>query len=412
MKIKLIAALSLISLLISSCVKDEAPNMECDIREAWIDVESGNAEDVFFSATDARSSIPGSLDNEVIEFQNVRESVSEVKGVMHFTASENASVFLIEKNGTLVPVNGSINRAFVVGESTLVAVVAEDSPEFLTASADELIEASKTDSHVRVYQIMFSYSVCDTEFHFETFGMKTGEKYYVWSDPLPNGKVRPVANWATANGGFGLARSSANWDEYPTLPEQNGYEGWGVKLETRSTGPFGQMTNKPLAAGNLFLGEFDLQTALKEPLTSTRFGVNFSKYPVKLTGYYKYFPGEQMTDGNGQNMDGTDEPAIYAILYRNHDADGKAATINGATVSNSELIVARADVESFKANTTEWQRFEIPFVFKKDVDLELLQNNGYNITIVCSSSKGGDLYQGAVGSRLYVDEFEIVTKDY
>ena len=82
MKIKLITALSLICLLVSSCIKDEAPNMECDIREAWIEVEGGQPEKVFFNATDAKSTIPGSLDNEVIEFQNVRESVSEVKGVM------------------------------------------------------------------------------------------------------------------------------------------------------------------------------------------------------------------------------------------------------------------------------------------------------------------------------------------
>lgn len=412
MKIKLVTALSLICLLVSSCIKDEAPNMECDIREAWIDVEGGQAEKVFFNATDAKSTIPGSLDNEVIEFQNVRESVSEVKGVMHFTASENSSVFIIENNGTLVPVNGSINRSFTVGETTLVAVVAEDSPEFLKANAEQLMEASKTDSHVRVYKIMFTYSVCDTEFHFETFGMRTGAKYYEWSDPLPNGNVRPVANWGTANGGFGLARSSANWDEYPTLPEKDGYSGWGVKLETCSTGSFGQMTNMPLAAGNLFLGEFDLQTALKAPLTSTRFGVKFSKYPVKLTGYYKYFPGKQMTDVKGNPMEGDDKPAIYARLYKNHDAQGNAVMLNGVTISTSDLIVARAEVESFKVNTTEWQRFEIPFVFSEDIDLELLRNNGYNIAIVCSSSYRGDFYEGAVGSRLYVDEFEIVTKDY
>lgn len=412
MKIKLIAALMLTCLCISSCIKDEAPNMECDIREAWIDVEGGNAKSVFYNASDAKSKIPGSLDNDVIEFKDVRDNIREVRGVIHLAASENAKVFMVGKNDMLRQMNSSDEAVFIVEEPTVVYVVAEDEPKYMNVNAAQLYEASKTDAHVRRYEILFTYFVCDTKFEFETFDLDKGGKYFLWSDNLPNGKKRAVPNWSTANGGFGLARSSAEIDEYPTIPEKNGYNGWGVKLETCSTGAFGQMTNKPLAAGNLFLGDFDLQTALKEPLTSTHFGVKFNREPIMLTGYYKYFPGKQMTDGKGKNIDGTDEPAIYAILYRNHDKNGNSVLLDGNTVNTSEFIVARAEMKSFKVNTAEWQRFEIPFEYSKEIESDVLDDLGYNITIVCSSSYRGDYYEGAVGSRLYVDEFEIITKEY
>ena len=41
------------------------------------------------------------------------------------------------------------------------------------------------------------------------------------------------------------------------------------------------------------------------------------------------------------------------------------------------------------------------------VDLEKLQNDGYNLAIVFASSVKGDLFEGAVGSTLYIDEVEL-----
>lgn len=410
MKVKLIAALAFVGACATSCIKDEAPNQECDIREAWVDFSDGKPESVFYSASDAKSEIPGSLDSDVIEFQNVKESVMEFKGILNVKASDNSKVFMQVSEDKLVLVDGKIETNFKVGDPVVFFVVAEDEPELMTANAAKLLEASFTDRHVRRYVVQFNHTICITQFHFNSF--EQNGKYYEWSDLMPNGKKLAVPNWGTANGGFGLARSSAKPEEYPTVPYENGKEGYGVKLETCSTGSFGQMTNKPLAAGNLFLGTFDLQTALKEPLTSTRFGVRFSKYPVRFVGYYRYLPGEQMRDGKGNAIEGTDAPSIYAILYKNHDANGKPATVNGATVDDSELIVARAEVMSFKNNTEDWQKFDVEFEYKKEIDLELLRNNGYNISIVCSSSRGGATYQGAIGSKLLVDEFEIICKDY
>lgn len=51
-----------------------------------------------------------------------------------------------------------------------------------------------------------------------------------------------------------------------------------------------------IAAGNLFIGSFDLANALKDPLRATKFGIQYYKRPVSLKGYYKFKAGEVYTD--------------------------------------------------------------------------------------------------------------------
>ena len=64
------------------------------------------------------------------------------------------------------------------------------------------------------------------------------------------------------------------------MPE--GKEGKCVKLETRLTGSLGALVKMPIAAGNLFIGEFDMTNALSKPLEATRFGIPFCYKPAQL----------------------------------------------------------------------------------------------------------------------------------
>ena len=56
---------------------------------------------------------------------------------------------------------------------------------------------------------------------------------------------------------------------------------------TRSTGFFGQIAGMPIAAGNLFIGSFDVNNAMSNPLKATKFGLPFRHVPTYLAGYYK-----------------------------------------------------------------------------------------------------------------------------
>jgi len=81
-------------------------------------------------------------------------------------------------------------------------------------------------------------------------------------------------------------------------------------------------------------------------------------------------------------------------------------------VLSSEYIVRKAEVASLPP-TDEWTPFEM-FFEGGDADPVVLASQGYNMTLVFSSSKDGASFEGAIGSTLYVDEvvvsFEEITQ--
>ena len=54
----------------------------------------------------------------------------------------------------------------------------------------------------------------------------------------------------------------------------------------------------------------------------------------------------------------------------------------------------------------EWTHFELELE-GDSADPQILAAMGYNFTVVFSSSKGGDLFEGAIGSTLMVDEVRV-----
>ena len=194
------------------------------------------------------------------------------------------------------------------------------------------------------------------------------------------------------------------------MPDANGFDGYCVRLTTRSTGSWGKTFKKPIAAGNFYLGAFDSKYALTNTLKTTEMGIAYTKEPVKVTGYYKYIPGETFTNKDFLELsDRTDEASIYSVLYVNQDEAGNEVMLHGDDVLSSPYIVRKAQVETIPA-TKEWRRFEMTFEGSAPIDAALLANRGYNLAMVFSSSKTGDTFEGAVGSTLYIDKVEITFK--
>ena len=164
----------------------------------------------------------------------------------------------------------------------------------------------------------------------------------------------------------------------------------------------------PLAAGTLFLGAFDMSAALTDALKATMFGLPFDKKPKTFSGYYKYQPGEKYQDKNQTIIEGkTDKASIYAILYLNHDENGNAVTLDGNNAQTSPLIVATAIVNNIPP-TDNWTQFKEDFRFIQSFSQDILENRGYSLAIVFSSSADGDFFQGAIGSTLCIDNVRIV----
>ena len=216
-----------------------------------------------------------------------------------------------------------------------------------------------------------------------------------------------VLQWVSGNPGYKLTGMAKGREDYPTVQSPDGRNGMCVKLETRTTGSFGMMLNPkmPIAAGNIFVGSFDLSNALKDARKATRFGFPFYQKPVLLSGSYKFKAGEVFTDENGNVVAGCkDTGDIYAALY---EVKQSSDFLDGNTSLNSSDIVLMARVPV--SETAEWVSFAVPFTQpgSKAFDAAKLRSGKYKLELVCSSSKEGAWFRGAVGSTLYIDDIRL-----
>ena len=367
---------AIFALALSSCFKDEAPNAECDIIEASLHVD--NPTDIFYNPTDTLVRVLYTDDN--ISFSVRRKA----------DLTSLAPTFRITDGATISPASGSVHD---FSKGPVIYTVTSEDKEWSRSYKVSFIPVIRTSK--------------DTlSFNFEDYHLDSKDKYYIWCEKHEDGNM--YDDWATGNAGYGLTNGSAGPEAYPSTVLDEGYEGKGVKLVTCSTGPFGQMVKLPLAAGNLFLGTFDMSIALKTPRLATGFGLPFDKKPKTFTGYYKYTPGEKFQNKDESIVDGkVDEASVYAILYRNHDEDGNPVVLNGDNVQTSPLIVAKAIAANI-VPTDKWTQFTVDFSYLEDFDLDLLENRGYNLAVVFSSSADGAFFQGAIGSTLCIDNVKII----
>ena len=91
----------------------------------------------------------------------------------------------------------------------------------------------------------------------------------------------------------------------------------------------------------------------------------------------------------------------------NHDENGNAVTLDGNNAQTSPLIVATAIVNNIPP-TDNWTQFKEDFRFIQPFSQDILENRGYSLAIVFSSSADGDFFQGAIGSTLCIDNVRIV----
>lgn len=370
------------ALLATSCIKDEPLNSECDIEVCKVHHEASDT--IFYALSDTLQKV-SSVDTVINFYTRSRINPQDL--------SQVRVTFDLTPGATITPASGSV-QDFSQG-GVVYTVVSEDK------------------LWSRTYKVRFlPRAVLNPDFDFENVELEQPrERFYIWFAYDQNQKRQDL--WATGNSGFALSRSSAKPHEYPSVMLEQGVSGKGVKLETCSTGAFGAMVNMRIAAGNLFLGSFDTQNALKDAMKATRFGVPVNRKPVRFTGYYKFQPGEVFKDRYGIEVPGrVDAPDAYAVLYKNTDESGQPVTLYGDDVLTNENIVAIARVPEFKvtgiSDTSNWEYFDLPLEYKQELDMVRLSNLGYNLAVVFTSSIEGATFCGAVGSTLLVDESTII----
>ena len=375
---------------LSSCIRDEAPGMECDIESMW--VEGEDLEQYFYDANDMKRTVISTESD--IDF-SVRSVVLMPKQVaVHFDLTPGA---------TISPENGSV-QDFSNGP-VIYTVTAEDGTTIRTYRVG-FKENSKT-----IINKLNSFE------NYEEVRYGSSEIFYHRFYELSGSGDKLTDVWASGNEGFCLSMLSrilgglgATPEEFPTVSDPNGRTGRCVNLQTLSTGDMGKTTKRPIAAGNLFMGRFNITYAATNSLLATEMGVPFSREPLRVTGYYKYKRGADFTGADSNVIPGRqDEADIYAVLYRNKDDNGNAVMLNGGDVLTSPYIVRKARVASLP-ETDEWTPFDMFFEGDTPIDKVLLENLGYNLALVFSSSKSGATFEGAVGSTLYIDDVVLSVK--
>lgn len=370
---------------ITSCIKDEAQNQECDIESAWI--EGQEYEKNFYQIAEMR-----------------KDNISSAETNITFTVRSLISLptqipvkFKITDGATIEPANGSM-QDFTEGPVTYT-VTSEDG------------------QWKRTYKVAFSEPVLSkSKFSFENVDTLKGglfkENYYhVFYDFDQIGEKQMF--WATGNAGFALSQlDNSGPDQFPSYRADNGFNGKCACLQTLSTGVFGQAMHKPIAAGNLFLGKFIVEYAASESLKATAFGLPWDKEPVRVTGYYKYKPGKEVINYMEEVIpDRTDEASAYAVFYRNLDEKGEKYTLDGEAVSELDKLMDNPQVYKVARvpalpPTDQWRHFEM-FFEGKDAPDDMVAKKEFSLAIVFSSSVRGAWFEGAIGSTLYVDEVEV-----
>lgn len=322
---------------------------------------------------------------------DIIEVLSEQEGILNIVYQNNA-IDIYADAGRVD--NKNLALTYVLSDGASIS----PNPSAVTdyAEAREFVVTSQDKQWEKTYVVRVIFQALPTKYGFENWVQPEGEKYKIPYEASDDGEALYI--WSCGNEPYAfITNKHDDYTSFPTQPSENACSGvYAAKLETKLTGDY----YKPIAAGNLFIGQFD--ASKYDPLESTQFGLPFMEKPLRFKGMYKYRSG-----GETYHTKAEDRCKMQAVLYR---TTPDCTHLNGYTLKDSENIIARAEMTGGGGDTPGdgYVAFDLEFVYTGEIDYELLKNGGYNLAVIFSASRNGDIYDGAPGSVLYVDEVEIV----
>jgi hypothetical protein len=341
--------------LLQSCIKDAPLNPETDI-ESFTVSQDQLLGDVFIDQT--KSQIRLYLTEDAFE-----------KGI--------APVIKVSAGGKVSPASGDTLRFDDTGIK-----------KYKVTSASGL-EREYSVEVVKIGLWKFSFEKWDT--------LSSDEADWKYVNPLSDDH-RNI--WASGNIGIAITGVTAI-NDFPLHISTNAYAGkYAAELETRPGNALSAFFGIHLFAGSAFLGNFVTDFLMDNPLKCTQFGQPYKGRPVSFTGYYKYQPGPTFIDKNEVPQPGiTDKCSIYAVVY-----SGKSR-LDATNILTSDRVLATAILGDGTAKA-HWTHFDIPFTLVNGKTIA--PGEMVMVAIIASSSAEGDHYRGAVGSKLLLDNLEIV----
>lgn len=361
-------------MVMSGCIGDEEPNAECDITSA---------------------DLPGDI--------MIREAVIN-----------NNKVSFVVKSG--VDVN-SLSPEFTVTPGAVLDPPSGTPRNFTLPQV--YVVTSESGKWCKEYYVeVTTQGISTLLFTFDNVRQMSSSRYCYDIFYEQRGEEETFA-WASGNLGFALTgRGTMDPASFPTYQVTLPGGEKAVRMVTRLTGTWGAGVNKPIAAGNLFLGNFDVTHAVLKPMEATQFGMPFDRIPYSFRGRFMYTPGEKYYELDKTVKDKlkpiegrVDECNVYAVFYET--APG-AEFLTGDNVLTSPNIVSVAAIPAnLRGKSDDWVEFDLPFAYRpgKSVDPQKLKDGKYNLAVVCTSSIEGDFFSGAPGSTLTVDELEVTCEN-
>ena len=167
-----------------------------------------------------------------------------------------------------------------------------------------------------------------------------------------------------------------------------------------------------VAAGTLYTGLFNLNiNYITQPRKMTKFGIPYTARPASVSMEAKYVPGTQLkqatADDKGKysihDIAGVDRAHIWVELLQ--WSGSGAIDYDGSEGAENITVLGRAELVIDGANNPyeEWSKITLPMVYNP----QYADITPTHIVVVMSSSKDGDKFIGAIGSKLSVDHFVI-----
>ena len=230
--------------------------------------------------------------------------------------------------------------------------------------------------------------------------------------------------WGTGNQGATFAIALGANADLPTLPLETAPNKFAAQLATQNMGDLAAaFGGKGVAAGNLFAGVFDIGTVTNaHPV----FGIPYTQTPIAFKVDYKYSPAEGLLDGKLQPVEGEDAMDMYLILEKREGDNVKRLGVGWyrSGEEQKEWKTQEVEIKYAQGEAPDGLEEHAKHVLKYGHDgdptvtdpTKLPEATWGNITtdkpthilVVFTSSYQGDYFIGAPGSKLIVDNFELI----
>ena len=344
-------------LTLTSCIEEDhfGESDSANIKKIMVSNQSGPA---IINANEATVivEIPGGVDLSEIVIQSLELSsfaTSSIQPGDIVDLNQDVSITLTSENGT--------SRVW-----TLTAFVASSTPQLDNGNLNQW------------YQ--------------------TATEYY---EP---GQSAASTIWGTGNRGTQLLNKLA------TYPKDLGNGNLAAQMETLSNGPLGSIFGTPISAGSLFTGYFNPDNIdPANPEAAVEFGTPFAGRPSKIRLKYSYEAGAVNKSKTGEVLNYSDAADIYALLeVRLNGVEKRLATAWFRTENDQVGLMTIEIPFTYGTLDSSFPEYTNPanglFVENDQVDYILPTH----ITFVATSSFDGAKFNGAVGSKLVVDDIELI----